>query len=78
MNSQQQPQHQVVGKKGQLNFNDHVPVDIQAPDQNIVVKPSKNAKQPNFERFGGAAPFMHHHFPPEDMNMDDPNEYPGY
>eukprot|EP00347_Sterkiella_histriomuscorum_P020741 403336650 len=60
-NKQQQQKH------NNMHHNDHVPVNIVAPDQNIQVRPKKQgAEPPQIDRFGGLGPFQHHHF-----NQDD-------
>ena len=59
--------------------NDHVPVNIVAPDQNLQVKPQKQSQVPQIDRFGGLAPFQHHSLPDDfDMNFQDFNnqDYP--
>lgn len=67
----QMPPQSVFVNKNNQNHNEHVPVDIVAPDQNIKVQPQQNkgnALNQMADRFGGLPPFQFHHLNDEDLN----------
>ncbi|CDW76048.1 katanin p60 atpase-containing subunit a1 [Stylonychia lemnae] len=77
---QQQRPHANNGQ----GHNEHVPVQIVAPDQNLQIKPQKQNQVPQIDRFGGLAPFQHHHLSQDDidnlnnMNQDNNNNNQDY
>jgi len=52
-----------------VNHNEHVPVDIIAPDQKYQYNPPKK-EAPQLDRFGGLAPFQHHAFDDDMQGLD--------